>query len=442
MPITIYTEEEISNQALAFLRNRFPGRDTSTESYLGKLARTFGMVASGIQKAALDADQDSIPNANNSTAALEQFAYVFGVPSSTPGQYGRKEATVAAGGVGLSTGTNGTSFPAGTQLTAPDGVTIIEVVSTVTIAGVPPGVGSISTSFRAVTGGTVGNLEAGSVLTWVTAPSGADPSVTLTTGLSDAIDEESDQELLARILLRLQQPPKGGVASDYRQWAESVSGILRAYVYPLRGGLGTVHLVLTGPGSGKGRDPGATVKATTDDYINGSATTEGTRPVTTKGYRSYRPYQPGDGLIVRVRVVPNGSANDFDWDDGGSSISIVDYTAPTGGDPAKLELASLPGALTAAITAGISPRIQVFAADTGAPTNQQVRIASIDTGNIVNLEDPPVSRQRLREHSRHLGGHASDCSPDSSGTRPSGRQRHAPPKQHGSRGHHDRRHRD
>lgn len=388
MSITIYTEQQIADQALAFLRNRFTSRDSSTESFLGKTARTFAMVAAGIQKAALDADNDSVPSSNNSTEALEYFAYVFGVPSSTPGVYGRKSATTSGGGVAQVTGTNGTVFPTAAELLAPDGTTTIQLTSTVTVPGSPPGVGTITGAFSAITAGTVGNLAVGTVLTWIEPPSGSDPSVRLTTALSGAIDAESDQDLLSRILLRLQQPPKGGVASDYRQWAEAVSGVDRAYVYPLRGGLGTVHVVITGPGSGTGRDPGASAKTAVDAYINGTSGQEGTRPVPTNGYVTYRPYQPGSGLNVRVRAVPNGTVNAFDWDDTGGAITVTSYTAPVGATPAKLELSSTPDSLLSAMTAGNNPRIQVLSTTGGAPTNQQVRATSLFSGTTVYLENP------------------------------------------------------
>jgi hypothetical protein len=388
MAITIYTEEQIANQALAFLRNRFTDRDSSSESFLGKLARMFGMLAAGIQKSALDADNDSVPNTKNSTSRLEEFAYVFGVPSSTVGSYGRKAATPSGGGAGLCTGTLGTSFPADTQLLAPDGITIIKLVSTVTIAGVPPGAGSVAGAFSAVTAGTQGNLAAGTILTWITPPTGSDNTVTLTTGLSGAFDEETDQALLTRILERLQQPPKGGTASDYRQWAEAIQGVSRAYVYPLRGGLGSVHVSIVGPGSGTGRDPGATVKTNVDDYINGSTSNEGLRPVTVQGYTSFRPYLPGSGLNIRVRVVVNGTSNAYDWNDAGASLTVTAYTAPAGATPAKIELSSLPASLSAAITAGSNPRLQVLSTGASAPVNEQVRVASIDSGTIVNLESP------------------------------------------------------
>ena len=34
----------------------------------------------------------------------------------------------------------------------------------------------------------------------------------------------------------------GGNTNDYRQWAKQLAGIDEAYVWPLRGGLGSVHI--------------------------------------------------------------------------------------------------------------------------------------------------------------------------------------------------------
>lgn len=387
MPITIYSEQQIAGQALAFLRNRFQGRDSSPESFLGKLARAFGMVAAGIQKSALDADGDAVPGTSNSTARLDEFAYVFGVPSSTPGSYGRKGATLAGGGVGQATGANTTVFPVGTQALGPDGVTLFQVASTVTIPGSLPGSGTVTAQFTAVTAGTSGNVAAGSTLTWVTPPTGADQSVVLTSGLSGATDVETDRQLLTRILLRLQTPPKGGVGTDYRQWSESIAGVSRAFVYPLRGGIGSVHTVLTGSGSGLARNPGSTVQTNVDAYINGTASTESVRPVTVQGYKSFLPYQPGTGLVIKVRVVVNGTANAFDWNDAGASSAVSAYTAPSGSTAASLTLTSLPVNLQNAITVG-TPRIQVLSSAAGAPASQQVQVTANPSGNVLTLQNP------------------------------------------------------
>jgi hypothetical protein len=387
MPITIYTEQEISAQTLAFLRNRFPNRDTSTESFIGKLARTFAMVALGIQKSALDADNDAVPSSKTSTARLDEFAYVFGVLADTAGNYGRKGATVAGGGVGTITGTKATVYTAGSLLVGPDGVTLFKLNSNVTIPGIPPGVGSVTGNFTAVTPGTVGNISVGSVLTWSNPPGGSDSTVLVTSAFTGATDVESDQELLTRILLRLQNPPKGGVATDYRTWAEAVSGVSRAYVYPLRGGFGTVHVVITGEGSGTARDPGSSTKTDVDNYINGSLTQEGQRPVTNQGYTTYRPFLAATGESIKTRVIPHGLSNVFDWINGGAPLNITAYTPPVGVVPAKLTVDVVPATLASAIAAGRKPRLQIECVAPGNPVNQQVR-ATAFVGLVLDLENP------------------------------------------------------
>lgn len=51
-------------------------------------------------------------------------------------------------------------------------------------------------------------------------------------GLGGGADQESDDELRARVLLRKQFPPHGGAESDYLEWALAVPGVTRAYVSP------------------------------------------------------------------------------------------------------------------------------------------------------------------------------------------------------------------
>jgi uncharacterized phage protein gp47/JayE len=53
-------------------------------------------------------------------------------------------------------------------------------------------------------------------------------------------DEETDDQLRARVLQRIRQPPQGGAAHDYIRWALAVPGVTRAWVAPLEMGIGTV----------------------------------------------------------------------------------------------------------------------------------------------------------------------------------------------------------
>lgn len=55
---------------------------------------------------------------------------------------------------------------------------------------------------------------------------------------------ESDNDLMKRILDRIQSPPAGGNKADYIRWATEVSNVKKAFCYPLAGGLGTVFVLI------------------------------------------------------------------------------------------------------------------------------------------------------------------------------------------------------
>lgn len=358
MAISTFSLDELEAQVLAFFANRFPGRDLGTESWLGKQARATAMALLALQKAIEDADHDGSPSTKTSTGALDAFAVLFGLLSNQAG-YGRNGPVAASGGVGPATGTKGTIFADGLLVLASDGVTQIKLSGAVTIPGVPPGADSISAKFIAVTTGVAGNLPAGSVLTWVNPPSGADSTVQLGSALSGGLEQESDSALLGRIFDRLQKPPKGGAAVDYRAWAEaSDSGVHRAYVYPNRGGLGTVEVVAVSGGSGTGRVPSAAVLAACDAYVGAR------RPVTVQGYRSLAPAMPGgNGMAIRLRLMPSAKKFAFDWNDTAATYKVSAYAA---GPPAVLTLDQIaPASLKSAVDAGLLPRVQVEA--TGGP---------------------------------------------------------------------------
>ena len=59
-------------------------------------------------------------------------------------------------------------------------------------------------------------------------------------GLVGGAPADTDEELLQALLLRIQMPPHGGNATDYVRWTLEVSGVTRAWCYPLERGLGTV----------------------------------------------------------------------------------------------------------------------------------------------------------------------------------------------------------
>jgi uncharacterized phage protein gp47/JayE len=58
--------------------------------------------------------------------------------------------------------------------------------------------------------------------------------------LTGGTDGETDDELRARVLQRIREPPMGGDATDYVAWAEAVPGVTRAWSFPQEMGIGTV----------------------------------------------------------------------------------------------------------------------------------------------------------------------------------------------------------
>jgi uncharacterized phage protein gp47/JayE len=145
---------------------------------------------------------------------------------------GRKSATFASGTV-LFTGSSGSVVQSGTILDSGNGIqyqTTEEVVLGDDGADAP---------IVAMTAGVIGNLPDGTAFNPAGAILGVD-SVAASGNIDGGTDTETDDELRARILRRIQQPPQGGAAYDYEAWALAVPGVTRAWCYPLEMGIGTV----------------------------------------------------------------------------------------------------------------------------------------------------------------------------------------------------------
>jgi uncharacterized phage protein gp47/JayE len=150
---------------------------------------------------------------------------------NSDGTKGRKGPTQAIGSV-TCTGTSGADIPAGSLLALGD--VQYETLAEVILDPAPTPV-----NIRALVGGSNGNQDEGAILNFVTAIPNVDGSATVVE-LNGGSDEESDDQLRARILLRIQQPPMGGDQTDYVQWALAVPGVTRAWCYPMEMGIGTV----------------------------------------------------------------------------------------------------------------------------------------------------------------------------------------------------------
>jgi uncharacterized phage protein gp47/JayE len=147
------------------------------------------------------------------------------------GSTGRKGPTLAKGTITM-TGTEGLIVPISTVVSNTSGVQY-ETTAQITI-----GLAETPVNVLALTAGTVGNMNAGDLLTVVSPPIGVN-SAAIVVELGGGTDEETDDELRARVLLRIQEPPMGGDATDYEQWTLAVSGVTRAWCFPQEMGIGT-----------------------------------------------------------------------------------------------------------------------------------------------------------------------------------------------------------
>ncbi len=154
---------------------------------------------------------------------------------NSDGSVGRKTASYASGTVTI-TGQAGTACPTGALLQVGDGTVSYETTQQVFVSatGTPVPV-------RALDPGVAGNLLTGDVLSFVPVIPGVDQNATAV-NIIGGTDTETDDELRARVLKRIRQPPMGGDASDYEQWALAVGGVTRAWASPLEQGMGTVVL--------------------------------------------------------------------------------------------------------------------------------------------------------------------------------------------------------
>lgn len=176
----------------------------------------------------------------------------------------RKAANTASGPVSF-TGEPNARVPAGLTITR-------DSASWSTTEAITLGNdGNGTVTARASVAGASGNTTAVMSGMLATTPNGIDSTVIIGV-MSGGTNQESDGDLLARLLELIRRPPAGGNQYDYKRWALEVVGVSSAYVYPLRRGLGTVDVVIT---SADGL-PSADVIERTQAHI------DDVRPVTAK----------------------------------------------------------------------------------------------------------------------------------------------------------------
>lgn len=156
---------------------------------------------------------------------LDRWAGIWGVP--------RKEATYAEF-IAAVTGTVGTIIPAGRTYRRSDGKEYLTIAE-LTLDGVNDEIELVAVEL-----GAASEVQVNDVISILSPIAGLDSNATVTSIITEPEDVESDESLRSRLLDRIRNPPSGGAANDYVQWALAVPGITRAWINPQGLGPGTV----------------------------------------------------------------------------------------------------------------------------------------------------------------------------------------------------------
>jgi uncharacterized phage protein gp47/JayE len=220
--------DELRERIKQDLRNKLIGADPSlrvsnlrvfAEIEAGTVHLAFGRLDWNFKQLFPDtADADS----------LEHWCSIWNV---------RRSPATRAGGIARAVAEPGAAVPDGSLLSlAGNSAQLYRVRGGVNEAG-----GFVVVTIEADAYGPEGNQAAGTQLRWNTVIQGVAPVATVDPpGLVGGAPADTDEELLQALLMRIQQPPHGGNATDYVRWTLEVSGVTRAWCYPLERGLGTV----------------------------------------------------------------------------------------------------------------------------------------------------------------------------------------------------------
>lgn len=234
MPFTRSTLSEIVERIVADFQTRITGATSLLRRSVLRVIARVNAGAFHLLYEYLDYQARQLFVSTADSAGLEAIASEYGLS---------RTAAIPAVGSAAVTGTNGVVIPAGSILQTSDGRKY-ETDANVTIAG---GIGTLE--ITATEAGEDGNDDPGISLTFVSPIAGVSTTATVDSdGLYDGADEESDDDLRARVLMRKRQPPHGGASFDYETWALEYSGVTRAWCIPLYMGVGTVGIAFVRDG--------------------------------------------------------------------------------------------------------------------------------------------------------------------------------------------------
>ena len=189
---------------------------------------------------------------------LERHASIWGLI--------RKPSTPSTGIIQF-TGADAAVIPAGTVVRRNDDVEYT-LDADITIDG-ETGSGDITS----VSSGAPNNTVIATKLTLINPVESVESEATVIDdgngdGLTNGVNTENDDALRGRVIERIQQPPHGGADFDYIAWAIEVSGVTRAWVYPMQSGLGSVDVTFVIDDKVDTIIPSAAEVESVQDYID------------------------------------------------------------------------------------------------------------------------------------------------------------------------------
>ena len=155
---------------------------------------------------------------------LEALALEFGIS--------RVFGTAATGTTYIN-GTAGVTVPAGSRIESSTGLAF-----TTDAANVMTGV-QISCAITSEEIGDEYNIDASGTLSFISPIAGVNTDTTIIS-IGGGTDTETDDALRERVLTRKRQPLHGGIENDFATWPLEVSGVTRAWAFPLLYGIGTI----------------------------------------------------------------------------------------------------------------------------------------------------------------------------------------------------------
>jgi uncharacterized phage protein gp47/JayE len=162
-------------------------------------------------------------------------------------------------------GTSGTIVPLNTEASAPSGLFYQ------TTAEVEIGSGPTEVPWVCTTAGASTTLTAGTTLTLVSPIGGlsAQTATVISDGLTPGEDEETADQLRARLLLAWRSGAAAGNAGDWENWARAAQpGIYAVKVIPLWGGIAGVGIAVAMNGTSGPRVPTSGELATIQAYVS------------------------------------------------------------------------------------------------------------------------------------------------------------------------------